>query len=98
MQISQLVNIQLPLAIIITILVSVLLYFRRKNGETDYEKKMKRLRQLLLKGKLDRKSFLSIQDNLKVENFHTNESRRLDNMLIQKSIDSENLYPNEKNP
>ena len=96
MEISQLGNIQLPFAIIITILVSVLLYFRRKNKETDYEKELKRLRQLLLKGKLDRKSFLCVRDNLKVENLLTDESKRLDNMLMQKSIDSE-THPNEKN-
>ena len=89
MEIVQLVNIILPLALIITISVSVILYSRRKNEKTDYEKEMKRLRQLLLKGKLDRKSFLRVRDNLKVEELFADETKRLDNMLMQKSIDSE---------
>ena len=89
MEIVQLSNIILPLTIIITILISVILYLRRKNEGTDYEKEMKRLRQLLLKGKLDRKSFLRVRDNLKVEALFADEIKRLDNMLTQKSIDSE---------
>jgi len=89
MEIVQLSTIILPLATIITILVSVILYLRRKNEGTDYEKEMKRLRQLLLKGKLDRKSFLRVRDNLKVEALFADEIKRLDNMLTQKSIDSE---------
>ena len=89
MEIVQLSNIILPLAIIITILISIILYLRRKNEGTDYEKEMKRLRQLLLKGKLDRKSFLRTRDNLKVEEHFADEIKRLDNMLMQKHIDSE---------
>ena len=89
MEIVQLNTIIIPLSIIITILVSVILYLRRKNEGTDYEKEMKRLRQLLLKGKLDRKSFLRVRDNLKVEALFADENKRLDNMLTQKSIDSE---------
>ncbi|MFC1486589.1 hypothetical protein ACFLRN_02715 [Thermoproteota archaeon] len=89
MEIVQLSTIIFPLTIIITILVSVILYLRRKNEGTDYEKEMKRLRQLLLKGKLDRKSFLRVRDNLKVEALFADEIKRLDNMLTQKSIDSE---------
>jgi len=89
MEIVQLVNIILPLSIIITILVSAILYFRRTNEGTDYEMEMKRFRQLLLKGKLDRKSFLRVRDNLKVEDLFADETKRLDDMLMQKSIDSE---------
>ena len=89
MQSLQLINIILPLATIITISTSVIVHRHRKTKETDYEKEMKKLRQLLLKGKLDRKTFLHIRDNLKVEDLFADETQRLDNMLEQKNIDSE---------
>ena len=79
----------LSLATIIFILISVIVYRSKKTVESDYDKEMKKLRQLLLKGKLDRKSFLHIRDNLKVEDLFGDETQRLDNMLEQKSIDSE---------
>ena len=89
MQSLQLINIILPLATIITISTSVIVHRHRKTKETDYEKEMKKLRQLLLKGKLDRKTFLHIRDNLKVEDLFADETQRLDNMLEQKNIDAE---------
>jgi len=79
----------LSLATIIFILISVIVYRSKKTVESDYDKEMKKLRQLLLVGKLDRKSFLHIRDNLKVEDLFGDETQRLDNMLEQKSIDSE---------
>ena len=89
MEFTELGTIELSLIIIITILVAIILYLRRKNEGTDYEKEMKRLRQLLLKGKLDRKSFLRVRDNLKVEALFADENKKLDNMLTKKSIDPE---------
>jgi len=79
----------LPLATIIAILVVVVFYLARKTEETDYEKEMKRLRQLLLKGKLDRETFLRIRDNLKVEDLFADETKRLDDMLKDKKMDSD---------
>jgi hypothetical protein len=73
----------------LSILVSVIMLHYRKNKETTYEKEIKKLRQSLLQGKLDRKSFLLIRDNLKVEDLFCDETQRLDNMLEEKSIDSE---------
>jgi len=89
MQSLPVINIILPLATILTISTSVLIHRHRKTKETDYEKEMKKLRQLLLKGKLDRKTFLHIRDNLKVEDLFADETQRLDNMLEQKNIDPE---------
>ncbi len=77
----------LPLAIIIAVLVVVVFYLARRTEETDYEKEMKELRQSLLKGKLDRKTFLYIRDNLKVEDHFADESERLNDMLKQKKMD-----------
>ena len=86
---SQFFFIILPLAAIIAILVVVVFYLSRKTEETDYEKEMKKLRQLLIKGKLDRESFLHIRDNLKVEDLFSEESKRLDNMFENKKLDSD---------
>ena len=89
MEPSQFIFLILPLAIIIAILVVVVLYLSRRNEVTDYEKEMKELRQSLLKGKLDRKTFLYIRDNLKIEDRFTDESKRLDDMLKHKKMDSD---------
>ena len=72
-----------------TVMVSVIKFHYKKKNETDYEQKMKKLRQSLLQGKLDRKSFLYIKDNLKVEDVFGQETQRLENMLKEKSIDTE---------
>lgn len=79
----------LPLASIIGILVVVVFYLARRNEETSLEKEMKELRKSLLQGKLDRKSFLYIRDNLKVEDLFFDESKRLDNMLKHKKLDTD---------
>ena len=71
------------------VIVSVIKFHYKKKNETDYEQKMKKLRQSLLHGKLDRKSFLYIKDNLKVEDVFGQETQRLENMLKEKSIDTE---------
>jgi hypothetical protein len=62
-------------------------YFHGKKEETDYEKEIKELRHSLIQGKLDRKSYLYIRDNLKVEDLFDIETKRLDNMFEQKMID-----------
>ena len=50
---------------------------------------MKRLRQLLIKGELDRDSFLHIRANLKAEDLFAEESQRMDEMIKNKQIDSD---------
>jgi len=90
MMVLSLTNLILPLVSIITIAIIAILFFKRgKNEVTDYEKKMKKLRQSLLKGELDRKTFLHIRDILTVEDTFVDETQRLEDMLAQKSIDSE---------
>jgi hypothetical protein len=89
MEPSQFFFIILPLAILIAVLVILVLYLSRRTEETDYEKEMKNLRQLLLKGKLDRKTFLHIRDNLKVEDLFADETKRLDDMMKNKKMDSD---------
>lgn len=89
MEFIPLINFILPLATIIVLSTSVIVYRSRKTEETHYDKEMKKLRKLLLKEKLDRKTFIHIRDNLKVEDLFADETQRLDNMLKQKNIDSE---------
>jgi len=77
------------LAIIIAVLVVVIFLLARRTEETDYEKEMKELRKSLLKGELDRKTFLYIRDNLKSEDLFADETIRLDDMLKNKKMDSD---------
>ena len=87
MEPSQFIFLILPLAIIIAVLVVVVFYLARRTEETHYEKEMKELRQSLFKGKLDRKTFLYIRDNLKTEDIFGDESKRLDDMMKHKELD-----------
>ncbi len=89
MEPSQFFFIIVPLAAIISILVAVVFYLSRKTEETDYEKEMKRLRQLLIKGDLDRETFLNVRENLKAEDLFSDESKRLNEMLESKTMDSD---------
>lgn len=80
----------IPVLIVsVTILISMILLRYRKNTETKYEKEMKQIRLSFLQGKLDRKSFLYVKDNLKVEDIFGDETQRLNQMLAEKSIDPE---------
>lgn len=96
MEPSQFFSIVLPLASIIAVLVVVVFYLSRKTDETDYEKEMKRLRQLLIKGELDRDSFLKIRDHLSAEELFSEESERIDDMMKNKQIDSDTYIQMKK--
>jgi hypothetical protein len=89
-------SIVLPLSVIILILVGVVFYLSRKTEETDYEKDMKRLRLLLIKGELDRESFLHIRDNISAEDLFGKESQRIDEMMKKKQIDSDTYIQMKK--
>jgi hypothetical protein len=89
MDTSQFFLIVLPLASLIGILVVVVFYLGKKGDEDDYEKEMKKLRQLLVKGKLDKKTFLHIRNNVKIEDLFADQTKRLDKMLKEKTIDTD---------
>ena len=89
MEPTQFFFIVLPLAILIGILVGVIFYQAKEGEKEDYKKEMKKLRKLLLKGKLDKKTFVHIRDNLKIEDIFADETQRLDSMLKEKTIDSD---------
>ena len=66
-----------------TFLVAIVFYLSKKNEEGNYEKEIKHLRKLLIKGKIDRKTFFYMRDNLKAEDLFLNESKRLDDEKTQ---------------
>ena len=86
----QFFSLVIPLAIIIIILVTIVYYLGGRTGNNSYENEMRKLRKLWFMGKLDRKSFFYIRDNMKAEKLFENESKLIDNMLTDKKIDQDN--------
>jgi len=78
----------MPLAILIVFLVVLVIYYARKE-EDDYENEVKKLRQLLLSGKLDKQTFLRLRNRMKHEKIFTTESKKLLSLLSDKKIDEE---------
>jgi hypothetical protein len=78
----------LPLAILVFFLVGLVLYNARKE-EDNYEKEVKKLRQLLLSGKLDKNTFWTMKNRLKHEKVFNTESKKLLSMLSDEKIDEE---------
>jgi hypothetical protein len=76
----------MPLAILVVFLVALVLYNSRKE-EDDYEKEVKKLRQLLVSGKLDKKNFIRLRNRLKHEKVFTTESNKLLSLLSDEKID-----------
>lgn len=77
-----------PMATFSTILVVLVYYLAGRQEGTDYEKEIRGLRQSLLQGQLDRKTFLYIKENLKVEDLYNMEKKRLHAMYEQNMMDS----------
>jgi hypothetical protein len=75
-----------PLAILVVFLVGLVLYNARKE-EDEYENELKKLRQLLLSGKLDKNNFLHLRNRLKHEKVFTSESNKLLSLLSDEKID-----------
>jgi hypothetical protein len=78
----------LPLAILVVFLVAIVLYHARKE-EDYYEIQVKKLRQLLFSGKLDKKNFLNLRNRLMQEKIFTAESKKLLALLSSEKIDGE---------
>jgi len=78
----------LPLATLVVFLVALILYNSRKE-EDDYEKDVKKLRQLLVSGKLDKKNFLNMRSRLKHEKDFNIESKKLLSLLSDEKIDED---------
>ena len=78
----------LPLGILVFFLVAIIVYNSR-NEEDEYEKEVKKLRQLLFSGKLDRKTFLNMRNKLKHEKVFLTESKKLFTLLSDDKIDED---------
>lgn len=78
----------LPLAILVIFLVALVIYSSRQE-EDDYEKQEKKLKQLLISGKLDRKSFSKLKTRLKYVKHFNSESKTLLDFLSDEKIDKE---------
>ena len=78
----------MPLAVLVVFLVVLVIYHARKE-EDDYENELKKLRQLLLSGKLDKKIFLNLRNRLKHEKDFNSESNKLLSLLSDEKIDEE---------
>jgi len=77
-----------PLGILVFILVAVIVYNSR-DEEDEYEKEVKKLRQLLFSGKLDRKTFMNMRNRLKYEKVFLTESKKLFRLLSDEKIDED---------
>lgn len=76
----------LPLALLVVFLVGIILYYARKE-EDDYELEVKKLRQLLLSGKMDKKNYLNTRSRMEYEKNFNIESKKLLSLLSDEKID-----------
>lgn len=74
--------------LVLSIGLLVIIYYSKKNSETDYEKEIRQLRQLQLSGKLDKKRFLQFKNRLMVDISSFEQREILEKMLKKERIDS----------
>jgi len=87
MSISQLSLAVLPMVTLAISVASIYFYYKRK-CESDLDKELKQLRQLLISGKLDKKKFLLIRNRLHIDNVFSEQSYILENFFKDEKIDS----------
>ena len=68
------------------LLVGVVVYYSRKE-EDNYEKELKNLRRMLLRGKIDRKTYVNLSNRLKYAKHFNDESKKLLSLLSDEKID-----------
>ncbi len=78
----------LPLAILVAILVSLVLYLGGKE-ESLYDKELKKLRMMLRSGTIDKKTFERMRNRVKQETIFAEELERLHTLLQDKKIDQD---------
>lgn len=74
--------------LVLSIGLLVIIYYSKKNSETDCEKEIRQLRQLQLSGKLDKKRFLQFKNRLMVDKSSFEQREILEKMLKKERIDS----------
>ncbi|MDG6223547.1 MAG: hypothetical protein IAX21_10005 [Candidatus Bathyarchaeota archaeon] len=85
---SYFVFLVLPLAVIVFFLVGLTLYYARK-GEDEYEKEIKKLRKLLISGKINTQTFNKLKSKTDYVKDYNNESKRLLELLSSEKIDDD---------
>lgn len=78
----------LPLGILVFVLVGVTFYYARKQ-EDNYEQQIKKLRKLLISGKIDSKTFTKLKNKTDYVRHFNGESKRLVELLSSGKIDEE---------
>ena len=78
----------LPLGILVFFLVGLVIYYS-PHEEDDYEKQEKKMKHLLVSGKLDRKSFTNLKAREKYVKHFNSESKKLLAFLSVKKIEEE---------
>lgn len=72
------------------LLVGLVVFYARKE-EDNYEKEVKKLRRMLLRGKINRKTYINLSNRLKYAKHFNDESKKLLSLLSDKKID-QNTY------
>lgn len=78
----------LPLGILVFVLVGVTFYYARKQ-EDSYEQQVKKLRKLLISGKIDSKTFTKLKNKTDYVKHFNSESKNLVELLSSGKIDEE---------
>ncbi|MEJ2126606.1 MAG: hypothetical protein P8X87_02045 [Candidatus Bathyarchaeota archaeon] len=78
----------LPLGILVFVLVGVTIYYARKQ-EDSYEQQIKKLRKLLISGKIDTKTFTKLKNKTDYVKHFNGESKRLVELLSSGKIDED---------
>ena len=76
----------LPLGVMVFLLVGLVSYYSRKE-EDNYQKELKNLRRMLLRGKIDRKTYVNLSNRLKYAKHFNDESKKLLSLLSDEKID-----------
>ncbi|MBN2259999.1 MAG: hypothetical protein JW702_05625 [Clostridiales bacterium] len=74
--------------LLIAISLGMLIHFSKKKIESNYEKEMKFLRKFQVSGQIDRKTFFSLKNRLKIQNLSSEQETKLEEMLRNEKIDS----------
>ena len=85
---SYFVFLVLPLAFIVFFLVGLTVYYARKK-EDSYEQEIKKLRKLLITGKIDTKTFNTLKNKTDYVKHFNSESKRLVDLLSEEKIDND---------
>jgi hypothetical protein len=73
--------------IVISIGLLVIVYYTKKQKETEFEKEIKQLRKLQVSGKLDKKRFFTIKKRMEIDKLSSEQGSILKKMFKEEKID-----------